>query len=480
MLGGLLSSTSRFAVVAIVGIVAGSLTANAADLGGNCCADLEERVAELEATTARKGNRKVSLQIYGSISQQIMFWDDGAERNAYVLNNQTATQLLGFQGSARINPDWSAGYKLEFETNYNPNGGANQRMNGEHGGSATGAPLSLRHSYLYLKHEQFGTVFLGHGGVATSLITDINLATDVGTNVARTITFTNGPAFLMRRSGTTGDSSLALSALTNRVAYGNQTQLLGLGGLTRRAGVRWQSPNFLGLTKSSGFNFQAGWWGEDDMWDTALRYVEDFGSVRFAAGIGYAWSGDNDINCANLSQGVSAPQVQQSAVNCTYWGGSASIMHVPTGLYLTGAYGELNDKNRDVLFGRNVDNKDSGWYVQAGIQQKWFSLGNTTVYGEYLEASGGASVAAGARNSVANTDALNSLNSTADIIGTSGKQWGFGITQAIDAAAMVIYIAYKHGEMDLTLQQRSNLTNIAKSNPIDDWQAVVMGATIKF
>ena len=34
-------------------------SASAADLGGNCCADLEERIAELEATTARKGNRKV-------------------------------------------------------------------------------------------------------------------------------------------------------------------------------------------------------------------------------------------------------------------------------------------------------------------------------------------------------------------------------------------------------------------------------------
>ncbi len=37
--------------------------ASAADLGGDCCADLEERIAELEATTARKGNRKVSLTI---------------------------------------------------------------------------------------------------------------------------------------------------------------------------------------------------------------------------------------------------------------------------------------------------------------------------------------------------------------------------------------------------------------------------------
>ena len=41
----------------------------AADLGGDCCADLEERVAVLEATTARKGNRKVSLNISGWVNQ---------------------------------------------------------------------------------------------------------------------------------------------------------------------------------------------------------------------------------------------------------------------------------------------------------------------------------------------------------------------------------------------------------------------------
>ncbi len=37
-----------------------SESATAADFGGDCCADLEERIAELEATGARKGNRKAS------------------------------------------------------------------------------------------------------------------------------------------------------------------------------------------------------------------------------------------------------------------------------------------------------------------------------------------------------------------------------------------------------------------------------------
>ncbi|MEL7049851.1 MAG: porin, partial [Pseudomonadota bacterium] len=40
-------------------------SATAADFGGDCCADLEERIAELEATTARKGNRKVNLTVSG-------------------------------------------------------------------------------------------------------------------------------------------------------------------------------------------------------------------------------------------------------------------------------------------------------------------------------------------------------------------------------------------------------------------------------
>src|ERR671922_2769263 len=64
MNGALLRTTSAFAIAAAAGLFATYATsASAADLGvgGSCCADLEERVAELEATTARKGNRKLNL-----------------------------------------------------------------------------------------------------------------------------------------------------------------------------------------------------------------------------------------------------------------------------------------------------------------------------------------------------------------------------------------------------------------------------------
>lgn len=62
-------------------------SAKAADLGGDCCADLEERVAELEATTARKGNRRVSLIVSGQVNRAVMFWDDGLDAGIYSVDN---------------------------------------------------------------------------------------------------------------------------------------------------------------------------------------------------------------------------------------------------------------------------------------------------------------------------------------------------------------------------------------------------------
>ena len=80
MIGGLWKSTSTVALAAAAGLFVGGVavpSAKAADLGGDCCADLEERVAELEATTARKGNRRMSLTVSGQVSRSILYWNDG-------------------------------------------------------------------------------------------------------------------------------------------------------------------------------------------------------------------------------------------------------------------------------------------------------------------------------------------------------------------------------------------------------------------
>ena len=91
MTGGLRETASLMAIAALTCVmgatVFGAKPAKAADLGGDCCADLEERVADLEATTVRKGNKKVSVQIYGKVNYATMWWDDGGEQNVYTVNN---------------------------------------------------------------------------------------------------------------------------------------------------------------------------------------------------------------------------------------------------------------------------------------------------------------------------------------------------------------------------------------------------------
>ena len=165
MIGGYLRTTSCMAIIAAAGIAVGGVSAQAADLGGNCCADLEERVAELEATTARKGNRKVSLQIYGQVSETVMWWNDGAESNTYVLENNAIKNTLGFQGNAKITSDWTAGFKLELQIRAYRSSNANQLALGASNNvqipTYNTQSVSLRHAYWYLQSNTYGRLTVG-------------------------------------------------------------------------------------------------------------------------------------------------------------------------------------------------------------------------------------------------------------------------------------------------------------------------------
>src|ERR671927_574393 len=103
MIGGLVNTGSRLAIVAAAGLFMGGVampSAKAADLGGDCCADLEERVAELEATTARKGNRKMSLTVTGQVHRSVIWYDDGKSSTTYYgLDNTNSSSRFIFTGS---------------------------------------------------------------------------------------------------------------------------------------------------------------------------------------------------------------------------------------------------------------------------------------------------------------------------------------------------------------------------------------------
>ena len=507
MIGGYLRTTSCLAMVAAAGLVMGSVGARAADLGGNCCADLEERVAELEATTARKGNRKVSLQIYGQVSETIMWWNDGAESNVYVQENNNIKNTLGFQGNAKINSDWSAGFKLELQIRAYRSSNANQLSLGASNGAQIAAyntqSVSLRHAYWFLKSNTYGTLTVGRDVDAAVGTSSISLVNPDGFSGLNGPGFANG-GFFLRRSGTTGNSGLSGQTWQSLSWINNGDGPAPFDYAQTNSGVKYTSPFFLGQTKSSGFLFSANW-GMDDAWAVALRYVEDFGAVRVAAGVGYSKFGGPDrgacstgasgnmANGGNLVVGglpgnpVSGGDLG-SSIKCDSIQASGSLLHVPTGLYLSGGIGSLNDQQaaQAALARTNgnqggVSGRDTAWYIQGGWQAKLNTLGNTIFWGQWTDFTTGLHPANNIVGAIPGTDVLTQGTGFANSIVRSAhtQVWSLGVSQEINAAAMTLYAGFHNYQTEATVGNVTS-TNRAKVNAIDDMQLFYTGATIKF
>jgi predicted porin len=369
MFGGLFKSTSMFALAAAAGLAFGGVSAKAADLGGDCCADLEERVAELEATTARKGNRKVSLTIYGQVTSAVMFWDaqgNGVdESNTYVVDPQTSGTRFGFKGKAKITSDLSAGYQIELQ--YQQADATRVRVNNDEGQDLP----EFRQAHWYLKSKTLGKIRIGQADMANSGIAEINVA---NTNIADGMSSSQAGGAIIR-------NDLGGPAMTN---FENN----------RRNTVRYDTPTMAGFILSAA-------WGEDDIWDVALRYAGEVGGFKIAAGVAYSENTDS-------SNGTVADAAIET-VN-----GGLSIKHVATGLFATASAGHRERAT--------WANDEEFWFVNAGIEQKWSTLGKTSIFGMGGEFDD------------------NNFEST--------QYYGGGVVQKIDAAAMDLFISYRHYDID--------------------------------
>ncbi len=430
---------NKFSLSALLaaGLLAGGLTvgsASAADLGGDCCADLEERVAELEATTARKGNRKVSLTISGWVGEQVMYWDDGVEENFYQTGlGSTLSSNFKFSGQAQISPGWSAGYLIHVEVGTADSLGVNADDDDVALLLSGGSGVQILQSYWFMKSDHLGKISVGQVSQAsdnTAILVDGSgslvpanwVAFDVNSFVVRN-RFNAQPA----------------------ITWGNTGSCRGMGGAWGDCnglvlnGVRYDSPTFGGFSLSAG-------WGEDDFWDVAIRYAGEFGGFKIAAAAAYNESTEPFAIAA-------APNTLE------YFQAGVYVQHVPTGLFVLYNYGWL-DEDQDQPFGRVPPPDTQTHYVKAGIRAKISSLGHTVFYGEYLNNEDG------------------SIDIPAFATSSELEVYGAGIVQEIDAAAMSLWIKYRHLEYDDNAVVNVNGVNL----PIDyqDFDYVAVGALIAF
>lgn len=429
--------------------------------------DLEQRVAELEAKTARKGNRNVSVEVSGLVNQAVLAWDDGAETNAYVVTNDNQPSRFRFIGSAHIDPVWEIGYRIELGirvasskrvNQLSPEGFDNTRYTG----------TVIRDSVWYIRNRDYGTVFVGSTFAATDRI--------AGQNLTQTNAFAN--------YGAVEDTGLGMflrSAATGQLTRSDLTwrRIIGAGGDQPGESergfdlIKYISPTWNGFTA-------VGTWVAADFWETALRYRGEVAGFEIAAGAGYL-----QLLQGSRSRSVCAAAMLPSGGNdasCQVVSGSVSVLHQQTGLFLNVGASLTVDGLIDATTryaGSGVEQDQVSVSGQAGIERRWSSLGKSTLYAELYRYDGGAATA----RLVGPTDPLNPTGSGDWAVWQSQVDViGGGLAQGIDAAEMILYLSYRHveGSLDLRQLQGGRALGVIANTPIDDLDLVLTGAIINF
>ena len=408
-----------------------SETSYAAGLGAECCDDLDARIAELEATSLQKTQRNLNVQLYGQVNRALLIWNDGFASDAYVVDNDTSSTRLGLIGKAGIKPGWFAGYRLEFEFK---DASSNEVFDGVGGDEGIeGRDLRIRHAYWFIENDRRGSLSVGHQSPATDDITIINLGAKMSDAALH---YNNN--FGLRLDMAFG--------LTTDLTWGHFAHNVDA---MRGNFIRYDSPALYGFVLSAAA-------GENDLWDVALRYHADWDSIRLAAGIGYMDSQETKVDDVR---------------------GSASAIHKPTGAFLSAAGGLRNDQSGVVTNGDDAH----FYFAQLGVKRKVTPFGDTTIYGEagvYKDYTVGQLLGADLGRG-------ESYEIWGTITSSEVRRWGFGIEQAFDTSALLLYAQYHYYEADISGTPCGDWCSTSTGDsvealPVEPWSAVVLGARIQF
>lgn len=422
---------------------------------------IDERVAELEETTARKGNSKVTLNISGWINRMALYWNDGAKSDIYVVDNVASRSRVNIDGAAKIARGWSAGYFLSFGLDDAASNDVSQLTDDGNG------QLDVRYSAWWLRNSQYGTVTVG----LTSTATDNIILKDTGgimpgaANIA-----TIGGSFLLRRAAwyEQGDGALVTNAAgtvatdLNDVSGGASVDTL------RRNAIRYDAPRFSGQWGNVDLAVA---WGSDDFFDAAVEHSINYNDFRFRFGAGYLH---------DTTEGRPGGRRDRKEYK-----GSASLLHIPTGLFGTAAYVQRSFHGWETFgqagtpqatFGENTAGRVTApgtnrppldyLYTAFGLRRQYWSIGDTSIYGEYAQVN----------------DAITGLLEAglSEVTDSTLEMYGAAISQDVDSAGMDIYAGVRVYDFDTRGIRARGTGGDLTPVPLTDIMFGYAGTRIKF
>lgn len=411
----------------------------------------------LEANILEHGGATpLPFVVYGEINRMALSWNDGVQKATRIVDNYSAPSVFGARGAAEVTRGWTTGFHVEAGLLQARSVAVSQNLPG---GETDWAP-DLRYLDWFLRSNRYGTVTVG----MTSTATDGIVLNDLSeTNAAASANIAMIGGDIMLRSADALDTGSG--SLIDRTSIGDF-----VGGATidtqRRYAVHYETPFFKGLQFAVA--------GADRFWDVALNYRVDLPNWSFRAGVGYL----RDTNAGERA-GLGFTRDRRE------WKGSASLMHNPTGLFVTTAFVNRQfggfDTSNQAVFGENMVDvlgnvipgtvrPDLNYgYLKTGLRRQFTPFGDTKFYAETAVAK----------------DGLTGLREGGPKVVTSSElnMVGAGVMQDLDAYNTQVYLGYRHYAFDIEgLRDSSSQPGgaIASPAPIKDINLVFSGVRIRF
>jgi hypothetical protein len=335
------------------------------------------------------------LRFYGHINMGLLIVDDGIDTEAYFpLDNANSVSRVGLHLESPLAEDWL--FSSRIEVGYAPYGsfGVNQ-LDSDPDWQFN--ENNIRHIDFNLTSERFGAISAGQGPMAFAGVMFVDFS-DTGVIAASAPADTAGAQFIRLSDPTEPiDAGPTVGAAFDNFD-GN-----------RRVRVRYDTPSFHGFHASAAYGQNLLTTNSDehgeDLFDLSITYGDSFGDFSVGAAAGYYWN----------------------SFDREAFGGSAAMLHEPTGLSLAVAAGGLQrDGGPDAAYG----------YIKLGLTRDLFAFGRSAVS---LDFYAGDDIAAA---------------------GSDSTSVGLAAVQFVDAINSEFWLTYRHYSYDENDRDFEDLTAV--------------------
>lgn len=266
------------------------------------------------------------------INRAINIVDDGANTEAYFVDNSNYPTLLYVKGSKDLNDDVTVGGVIEYAIQQNAATSVSQDN------QDSGLDITSRFFELTADSNRYGKFWLGRGFMSSFLAVEIDKSETWRYNL-----ISPGNSFGGIKFVNTEDDSLT-DIPVNLV-------FIDVEAFSFRDRLRYDSPSWYGVQLSGSA-------GSGNSNDITLRWNRQLGDFDLTAG-------------ASIQNNPLVGRIDERL------DGGLGIYHTKTGLNFTfGAFQQdyVSEFNKD--FNR-VDSEATGWVTRLGLRRNWFDLGET-------------------------------------------------------------------------------------------------------